>query len=217
MEALASAVACHVLKYTKDPDNKVTVKLSKPNAFPLAASALVQLTRRQDDFPNDFAHREFQDHLPTLPESSHLDVEVVNKGTSSSSHSVALALGSNLGDRFANIETALRLLEMPISLLSDLAKDAQVSVVDTSFMYETAPMYVADQPRFANCACMVRLWPDVRFSVSMFIAVRDLGLDRNKPVSQGAATPGQGNRDGGWQSAERASRPACGRSRHSNV
>ncbi|KAG9310178.1 hypothetical protein JVU11DRAFT_9802 [Chiua virens] len=50
---------------------------------------------------------------------------------------------------FANIETALRLLEVPTSLLSDLPENARVSVVDTSFMYETAPMYVTDQPPFA--------------------------------------------------------------------
>jgi len=40
-------------------------------------------------------------------------------------------------------------------LLEGLGNATRVSVVDTSFMYETAPMYVTDQPRFANCACMV--------------------------------------------------------------
>lgn len=70
-------------------------------------------------------------------------------------HTVAIALGSNLGDRFANIETALRLLEVPQALREGPDNEAQVSVIDTSFMYETAPMYVTDQPRFANCACIV--------------------------------------------------------------
>jgi dihydroneopterin aldolase / 2-amino-4-hydroxy-6-hydroxymethyldihydropteridine diphosphokinase / dihydropteroate synthase len=77
-----------------------------------------------------------------------------NVHPSSAKHSVAIALGSNLGDRFANIETALRLIEQPDQLLTDVAANT-VSVVDTSFMYETAPMYVTDQPRFANCACLV--------------------------------------------------------------
>jgi len=67
-------------------------------------------------------------------------------------HTVAIALGSNIGDRFANIETALRLIEHPGQLIDD---DFAVSVINTSFMYETAPMYVRDQPRFANCACLV--------------------------------------------------------------
>lgn len=77
-----------------------------------------------------------------------------NVSPSTARHSVAIALGSNLGDRFANIETALRLIEQPNQLLTSVAADA-VSVVDTSFMYETAPMYVTDQPRFANCACLI--------------------------------------------------------------
>lgn len=72
-------------------------------------------------------------------------------------HIVAIALGSNLGDRFANIEHALRLLENPCQLLdpSVLGDNAQLEVVDTSFLYETAPMYVPDQPSFINGACMV--------------------------------------------------------------
>jgi dihydroneopterin aldolase/2-amino-4-hydroxy-6-hydroxymethyldihydropteridine diphosphokinase/dihydropteroate synthase len=73
-------------------------------------------------------------------------------------HTAAIALGSNLGDRFANIETALRLIEHPNQLLVDIGDAAAVSVVNTSFMYETAPMYVTDQPRFANCACLVSLF-----------------------------------------------------------
>lgn len=134
-----------------DPEDAVTVKLSKPDALKLAASAQIQITRQRADFPNVFSLRGIPDRLPP---ASRLETEA-GKGGLSSLHSVAVALGSNLGDRFANIEIALRLLEVPTSLLSDLPKNAQVSVVDTSFMYETAPMYVTDQPRFANCACMV--------------------------------------------------------------
>src|SRR6202034_1192214 len=69
-----------------------------------------------------------------------------------------ISLGSNLGDRFANIELALRLLETPAHVLNHSAtgEDAEVTVIDTSFLYETAPMYVTDQPSFINCACLVR-------------------------------------------------------------
>lgn len=69
----------------------------------------------------------------------------------------AISLGSNLGDRFANIELALRLLETPGHVLG-LSEDAEVTVTDTSFLYETAPMYVTDQPSFINCACLVRIY-----------------------------------------------------------
>ncbi len=51
---------------------------------------------------------------------------------------VYLALGSNLGDRMANLEAAI----------AGLAPAAPV--VRRSAVYETAPMYVADQPAFLN-------------------------------------------------------------------
>lgn len=79
----------------------------------------------------------------------------------------AIALGSNLGDRFHNIELALRLLEVPKANLSpeDLQRcgaDVYAVVVDTSFMYETSPMYVIDQHSFINCACLVRRYHSIR-------------------------------------------------------
>ena len=53
---------------------------------------------------------------------------------------VLLALGTNLGDRKGNLESAIAHL-------------AHVMVVhDRSEVYETAPMYVTDQPAFLNMA-----------------------------------------------------------------
>ncbi|KAK2460030.1 hypothetical protein APHAL10511_007953 [Amanita phalloides] len=69
-------------------------------------------------------------------------------------HRAAIALGSNLGDRFRNVELALRLLEEP-SLCALGETCPVIDIVDTSFMYETAPMYVTEQPAFINCACIV--------------------------------------------------------------
>lgn len=55
-----------------------------------------------------------------------------------------IALGSNLGDRIAEIERACR--EM----------DARgITVTRTSSLWETEPMYVTDQERFVNGACEV--------------------------------------------------------------
>lgn len=51
-----------------------------------------------------------------------------------------LSLGSNIGDRAANLRTA-------ISLLGALGK-----VVAVSAFYETEPVEVTDQPWFLNCA-----------------------------------------------------------------
>ena len=51
---------------------------------------------------------------------------------------VYLALGSNLGDRVANLRAAIAALA------------ARVQVQRLSPVYETSPMYVLDQPRFLN-------------------------------------------------------------------
>jgi len=53
---------------------------------------------------------------------------------------VYLALGSNLGDRASNLEAALR----------SLAPNVRIDRL--SRVYETAPMYVTDQPAFLNMA-----------------------------------------------------------------
>jgi len=58
---------------------------------------------------------------------------------------VALALGANVGDRAANLHDAVR----------RLAANPAIDVVDTSFLYETAPMYLTEQPRFLNGACKI--------------------------------------------------------------
>lgn len=58
---------------------------------------------------------------------------------------VALALGANLGDRAANLHEAVRRLHA----------HPHIDVVNTSFLYETAPMYLTEQPRFLNGACKI--------------------------------------------------------------
>lgn len=72
-----------------------------------------------------------------------------------------LAIGSNLGDRFQNIELGLRYLDDYVRAFpssEDLGNiTGDLCVVNTSFLYETAPMYVIDQPSFINCACLVSL------------------------------------------------------------
>ncbi|KAJ3258266.1 trifunctional dihydropteroate synthetase [Boothiomyces macroporosus] len=56
-----------------------------------------------------------------------------------------LAVGTNLGDRHGNIQRAI----------SEL-KARNIKVTDTSFLYETAPMYVEDQPKFLNAALKLK-------------------------------------------------------------
>jgi len=60
-------------------------------------------------------------------------------------HRVYLAVGSNLGDRHNNIRKALK-------LLCGEKRERLAKLVRTSFLHETAPMYVTDQPAFLNGA-----------------------------------------------------------------
>lgn len=57
---------------------------------------------------------------------------------------VFLGLGTNLGDREANLREAVRLLE-----------ERGVRVVQVSSLYETAPVGYPDQPRFLNAVARV--------------------------------------------------------------
>lgn len=54
-----------------------------------------------------------------------------------------LSLGSNIGDRIGNLNTALEALR------------AYAPVQETSWLYETAAAYVTDQPNFLNAVCRV--------------------------------------------------------------
>ncbi|KJE88427.1 folic acid synthesis protein [Capsaspora owczarzaki ATCC 30864] len=72
---------------------------------------------------------------------------------SQGSHDVVLALGSNVGDRYANIKRALLAIEQTLHDHSDAG--GQHPLI-TSALYETAPKYVEDQPRFLNAVCKIR-------------------------------------------------------------
>ncbi len=62
---------------------------------------------------------------------------------------IALGLGSNLGNRLLNLRTAMRLLKEHPRL-----KEAGLRVTSASDVFETAPWGVADQPYFLN-ACLL--------------------------------------------------------------
>lgn len=156
LEALADGAASEVLRYiyAQYPDCKsaaVTLRAAKPAALVFARSAEVEVRRTFED--------ERLTILDTLSDFG--DMRITSSTLCGAKCTVAIALGSNLGDRFCNIELALRLLEAPKELLSsadikESDQDVFATIVDTSFLYETAPMYVADQPSFINCACLVR-------------------------------------------------------------
>lgn len=116
--------------------------------------------------PRLSAQSDLKPQLPACISSSSPSKPVID---SSTKHIAAICLGSNLGDRFANIELALRFLETPRDFSDLLDHDAYASVINTSFMYETAPMYVTDQPAFINCACLVSSFVNTHAPMINFI------------------------------------------------
>lgn len=100
---------------------KVTVRAEKPRALTFAAAPGVEVTRERSFF--------------------------LGKGEQDAwrkQQGIYLALGSNVGDRWKNINNAV----------SELQKRG-VKVLRASSLYESEPMYVTDQPRFLNGACQV--------------------------------------------------------------
>ena len=66
---------------------------------------------------------------------------------------VFVAVGSNLGNRYQNIATAIQLLCSSYDDIndSDGSKNSDATrLLRTSYLHETAPMYVTDQPPFLN-------------------------------------------------------------------
>lgn len=80
---------------------------------------------------------------PASPPTSPIDATTPTRGEMK--RGVVVALGSNVGNRIEEIEKACRAIDA----------DPDMCIVDTSFLYETKPMYVEDQERFVNGACEV--------------------------------------------------------------
>ncbi|CAO3698949.1 unnamed protein product [Rhizopus stolonifer] len=138
IEALAVTVArlalekCHV--------NKITVRVEKPSAILFADCSGLEVTRDRIWLKEVLeAERKqgvtFVHHTNRLQYRKEVPVEY--------NQTAYIALGSNMGDRVNNIQEALQRLE------------TKSIVLDTSFLYETAPMYHLDQPAFLNGVCKI--------------------------------------------------------------
>lgn len=163
LESLASLVARIALRHAIRSDDVVTVRAAKPKALVFADAAEVEIVRTSRDYPPTPPSAEAsarESHSlgldpPVGPSILNLQVQNAVPDLPQGQHLAAIALGSNLGDRFANIEAALHLLEHPELIPTPPTAIARLTVINTSFLYETAPMYVTDQPSFLNCACIV--------------------------------------------------------------
>ncbi|SJX62233.1 related to multifunctional folic acid synthesis protein [Sporisorium reilianum f. sp. reilianum] len=186
VESLATSIARVAVVQNKV--EKVRVSVDKPSAIMYASSAGVEVERTRQFFEQEALQEEQQLRAQTTSSAvaapangsttPHSAPGVNNAATSFEQgwHVAAIALGSNVGDRAANIEAAVEALSQ--------AKDC--ILVDTSFLYETAPMYVLDQPKFLNAACRIatKLSPHDLLSFTQSIEVQ-LGRDKTGVPDKG--------------------------------
>ncbi|KAJ8326119.1 trifunctional dihydropteroate synthetase [Batrachochytrium dendrobatidis] len=135
---------------------KVTIRIEKPSALTFAASAGVEITRTRSSLLNET-------HVP------------ISLKDSASNAVVFLAIGSNLGDRAQNIHKAL-----------DCLINSEISIADTSFLYETSPMYITDQPLFLNCCIKIKTCLSPHDLLCLLKKIEaDLGRDLHGGVCNG--------------------------------
>lgn len=110
---------------------KVTLKSStKPNVYMHSPASA-----EQAGSPNSISYCKASGHVPENYGHDH----------DKSSQGIYVALGSNVGNRLEAIEAACRAID----------EDPLMHIIQTSPLYETAPMYVENQDHFLNGVCEV--------------------------------------------------------------
>ncbi|KAL2912186.1 trifunctional dihydropteroate synthetase [Polyrhizophydium stewartii] len=186
VEALVMRIAALLIQTCFVP--KVTVRVEKPSALVFAASAGVEITRTRESLLADMGAgsraaspgvgepESAVSATPAAAPAGGIAADPLERTVAAASPAtVFLAVGSNLGNRVANIEQAIARLTA-----------AGVTIADTSFLYETSPMYVTDQPLFLNACLKVRtaLAPHDLLALLKTIEA-DLGRELNNGVRYG--------------------------------
>lgn len=196
VESLATSIARVAVLHNKV--EKIRVSVDKPSAIMFAKSAGVEVERTREFFEQEALQEEQnlraqsrsdtpaskESVVQPLPSAATIERHVtptsasVHSGAGSAQgwHVVAIALGSNVGNRAANIEAAVQALSEADGCI----------LVDTSFLYETAPMYLLDQPNFLNAACRIatKLSPHDLLSLTQSIEIK-LGRDKTGVPDKG--------------------------------
>jgi dihydroneopterin aldolase/2-amino-4-hydroxy-6-hydroxymethyldihydropteridine diphosphokinase/dihydropteroate synthase len=125
---------CHV--------NKIAVRVEKPSAILFADCSGIEVVRdrvwlKQMIEAEEKTGQKFIHYAGKLNFSKEIPAGYT--------HTAYIAFGSNVGDRVDNINKAFGLLETECSSV----------VLDTSFLYETPPMYYTEQPAFLNGVCKI--------------------------------------------------------------
>lgn len=112
-------------------------------------------------------------HAPAQSSSSSLlsASNASNISEADLSHTAYIAIGSNVGNKAAHINKAMKLLDDPRRLYASTPSASPIlrpadgkdhtgirftKVEDTSLLYESEPMYYVEQDRFLNGVCKVR-------------------------------------------------------------
>ncbi len=183
VESLATSIARVAI--LQNNVERIRVQVEKPSAIMFAKSAGVEIERDRAFFRAEAEAHEAAQKLSSAIEPISLDsasAPAANGARYTAEdgwHSAAIALGANLGDRIGNIQRAIKLLN----------ESPDCKVVDTSLLYETPPMYVADQPYFLNGACRVvtRLAPHDLLQLTQSIE-NAIGRDKSNVPEKGPRT-----------------------------
>lgn len=182
LEKFCPDVAADIISTCKAP--QVRVRLDKPKAVMWTKTTAVETTRHRSFFSIQSAstssHSRFlstpaaTSSQSTPPSASHTLLSASNAASDTASeslsHTAYIAIGSNVGNKAAHINKALKLLDDPRRLyaatpsaspiLRPVGADDQTGtrfakVEDTSLLYESEPMYYVEQDRFLNGVCKV--------------------------------------------------------------
>ncbi|GAA5808399.1 hypothetical protein MFLAVUS_001790 [Mucor flavus] len=125
---------CHV--------NKISVRVEKPSAILFADCSGIEVTRDRVWLKRvlEAEEKAGQKFIHAAGKLNYTKEVPANY-----TQTAYIAFGSNIGDRVDNINKAFALLE----------KECSSVVLDTSFLYETPPMYYLEQPAFLNGVCKI--------------------------------------------------------------
>ena len=162
-EAAAAAIS------TKAKTNQV------PHSVPVKEATSAQMPAKESVSTTTTPASRVNQETPSGPLASDAHC-TISASPSSGWHVAAIALGSNLGDRAQNIEQAVQCL----------STHPDCRLIDTSFLYDTVPMYYTEQPSFLNGACRIatRLEPEQLLDLTQSIESL-LGRDKTGVPEKG--------------------------------
>ncbi|KAM0751310.1 Dihydropteroate synthase [Meredithblackwellia eburnea MCA 4105] len=190
IEAITTSLASLILTPPSQPPSSsspptwdipcTSVRLSKPSALIFAKYPAVQVTRSRADFYSPSGQlgssTAFSSQQRFISTSGTSSSSPTTAGNSTQTHSVIIAVGTNMGSRVSNISQALRELEND--------EQAQAKVVDQSFLYESDAMYVTDQARFLNAVVKIETTLTPPALLGRLKAIED-SLGRVKTIRNG--------------------------------